>query len=100
MGTVFGDYQTVRWDQVLCSHEDSDAKPYMQAQPHCATAINMGNAQFHTTDQDGNPGFCSRTQPGSSGAAWSSSCWKVRCVHDIPNGSDSPLNNGIACKHQ
>jgi hypothetical protein len=69
----------------------------MQAQPHCATAVNMGNAQFHTTDQNGNPGFCKRAQPGSNGKAWSSSCWKVRCT-GASNG-DSPLNNGITCKH-
>jgi len=65
----------------------------MQANPICATAINMGSAQFHTTDQNNNPGFCVRSTPGA-GAAKASSCWKVTCV-----GGDNPLNVGVSCKH-
>jgi hypothetical protein len=91
--SVFGDYTTINWDQVLCSHEDSDAKPYMQANPICATAINMGGTKYATTDQNGNPGFCKRSQPGN-GAAMASACWKVRCV-----GGDNALNNGVSCAH-
>jgi hypothetical protein len=91
--TVFGDYTDISWNQVLCSQDESDAKPYMQANPRCATAINMGNAQFQTTDQNGNPGFCTRTTPGN-GAAMASSCWKVRCV-----GGENPLNLGVTCAH-
>jgi hypothetical protein len=74
--------------------DESDAKPYMQ-QPHrnCAVAINMGQAQYHSIDQNGNPGFCKRTSPGN-GAARSSACWKVRCV-----GGENPFNLGVTCKH-
>jgi hypothetical protein len=74
--------------------DESDAKPYMQTQhPHCAVAINMGEGAFKTTDQNGKPGFCTRTTPGN-GAPRASSCWKVRCI-----GGDNALNVGVSCKH-
>jgi hypothetical protein len=91
--SVFGDYTSINWNQVMCSQDDSDAKPYMQGNPICAAAINMGSGAFQTTDQNGNPGFCKRTQPGN-GAAWASSCWKVRCV-----GGDNAFNVGVSCAH-
>jgi hypothetical protein len=65
----------------------------MQGNPICAAAINMGMAKFGEQDQNGNPGFCKRTQPGN-GAAWASSCWKVTC-----KGGDNSLGLGVSCKH-
>jgi len=92
--SVFGNYFDVAWNQVVCSMDESDAKPYMQTHhPHCASAINMGMGQFQSTDQNGNPGFCVRSSPGN-GAAKASSCWKVRCV-----GGDNALNVGVSCAH-
>jgi len=74
--------------------DESDAKPYMQTQhPHCAAAINMGSGKFQTEDQNGKPGFCTRTKPGN-GAASASSCWRVRCV-----GKDNTLGVGVSCAH-
>jgi len=92
--TVFGDYFNIAWNQVICSMDESDAKPYMQTQhPHCAAAINMGSGKFQTEDQNGKPGFCTRTKPGN-GAASASSCWRVRCV-----GKDNTLGVGVSCAH-
>merc|ERR1711988_619343 len=94
--SVFGDYTQINWNQVLCSQDQSDAKPYMNANPICATAISMGSASVNTQgakDQNGKPGFCMRTTPGI-GAAKASSCWKVRCV-----GGDNALRVGVSCKH-
>jgi hypothetical protein len=92
--SVFGDYSKFNWNQVTCSMDESDAKPYMQqTHPHCAVAINMGKGAFKTKDQNGKPGFCARTTPGN-GAAKSSSCWKVRCV-----GKDNSLGLGVSCAH-
>ena len=94
--TPFGDYTQISWNQVLCSEDDSDAKPYMQGNPICATAISMSSQGVQsggTVDQNGNPGFCERYSPGA-GAAKASSCWKVRCV-----GGDNALNVGVSCKH-
>jgi hypothetical protein len=97
--SVFGDYANHSWDQVTCSADESDAKPYMQARtgktqhPNCAVAINMGKGAFKDVDQNGKPGFCKRTSPGN-GAARSSACWKVRCV-----GSENSLGLGVTCKH-
>jgi hypothetical protein len=92
--SVFGDYFTINWNQVTCSMDESDAKPYMQqAHPHCAVAINMGKGAFKEVDQNGKPGFCTRTSPGN-GASRSSACWKVRCV-----GAENSLGLGVSCKH-
>jgi hypothetical protein len=94
--SVFGDYTTINWNQVLCSQDESDAKQYMQANPICATAIGMGSSSGNSqgsVDQNGNPGFCMRSTPGN-GAAKASSCWKVRCV-----GSENAFNLGVSCKH-
>merc|ERR1719213_769559 len=57
--SVFGDYADINWNQVLCSQDESDAKPYMQGNPICATAISFGTASLQTQgakDQNGNPG--------------------------------------------
>jgi hypothetical protein len=94
--SVFGDYTTINWNQVLCSQDESDAKQYMQGNPMCATAISMGSASVNSqgsVDQNGNPGFCMRSTPGN-GAAKASSCWKVKCV-----GGDNALGVGVSCKH-
>merc|ERR1711920_1114361 len=64
--SMFGNYFNIQWNQVICSMDESDAKPYMQTHhPHCATAINMGMAKYHMKDQNGKPGFCVRTSPGN-----------------------------------
>jgi hypothetical protein len=91
--SVFGDYTQYSWNQVLCSQDESDAKPYMQGNPICATAINMGSGRFQYEDQNGNPGFCMRSKL-SNASTFASSCWKVRCV-----GEDNALNVGVSCKH-
>jgi hypothetical protein len=91
--SVFGDYTTVGWNQVLCSQDNSDAKEYM-ANPICATAINMASATLGEVDQNGNPGFCVRNGVNGQPAMKASSCWKVTCI-----GADNALGVGVGCKH-
>merc|ERR1712007_251936 len=91
--SVFGDYTQINWSNVICTQEGTDAKPYMQGNPICAAAINMGRGKYAVKDQNDKPGFCLRSQPGN-GAQFASSCWKVRCV-----GGENALGVGVSCAH-
>merc|ERR1712007_278301 len=58
--SVFGDYTQINWSNVICTQEGTDAKPYMQGNPICAAAINMGKGNYAVKDQNDKPGFCLR----------------------------------------